>query len=250
MTLHIYCQNPNSEGAGELATALGVRRIAHTNSRYRGGPGKRIINWGSGSRLPEATDGSTIINAPGAVAVSSNKLRFFQLMDDGDARTPEWTENAVTAVNWGCPVVCRTVLNGHSGAGIVLFNPQAGVGIINAPLYTQYVKKSAEFRVHIHGGAIIDVQAKKKRLDFDGDVNWQVRNHDNGFVYCRNEIEVPEDVKVQALLAFEETNLDFGAVDVIWNSREQSAYVLEVNTAPGLAGETVQIYARTFREYL
>jgi D-alanine-D-alanine ligase-like ATP-grasp enzyme len=42
--------------------------------------------------------------------------------------------------------------------------------------------------------------------------------------------------------------LDFGAVDVIWNEKQQRAYVLEVNTAPGLEGQTVDDYARGIKE--
>jgi glutathione synthase/RimK-type ligase-like ATP-grasp enzyme len=41
--------------------------------------------------------------------------------------------------------------------------------------------------------------------------------------------------------------LDFGGVDVIWNERRQMAYVLEVNTACGLEGQTVNDYAEAFR---
>jgi glutathione synthase/RimK-type ligase-like ATP-grasp enzyme len=42
------------------------------------------------------------------------------------------------------------------------------------------------------------------------------------------------------------SGLDFGAVDVIWNERQQRAYVLEINSAPGLEGTTIDDYVRYF----
>jgi D-alanine-D-alanine ligase-like ATP-grasp enzyme len=41
--------------------------------------------------------------------------------------------------------------------------------------------------------------------------------------------------------------LDFGAIDIIYNESRDQAYVLEVNTAPGLTGQTIQSYADAFR---
>ena len=47
----------------------------------------------------------------------------------------------------------------------------------------------------------------------------------------------------QSLLAVEGLMVDFGAVDVVWNDQYQKAYVLEVNTAPGIENSTVLDYA-------
>jgi D-alanine-D-alanine ligase-like ATP-grasp enzyme len=44
--------------------------------------------------------------------------------------------------------------------------------------------------------------------------------------------------------------LDFGAADVLFNARRNQAYVLEVNTAPGLEGQTVNDYAEAFKEMI
>jgi len=51
----------------------------------------------------------------------------------------------------------------------------------------------------------------------------------------------------QASLAIAALGLDFGAVDIIWNNHYQLATVLEVNTAPGLEGQTITDYANYFR---
>jgi glutathione synthase/RimK-type ligase-like ATP-grasp enzyme len=51
-----------------------------------------------------------------------------------------------------------------------------------------------------------------------------------------------------AIRTVEILGLDFGAVDIIWNKKQDRYYVLEVNTAPGLEGETVVRYANAFKE--
>ena len=45
-----------------------------------------------------------------------------------------------------------------------------------------------------------------------------------------------------ALNAIEDLQLDFGAVDVVVSGYSGGAFVLEVNSAPGLEGTTVQKY--------
>ena len=93
---------------------------------------------------------------------------------------------------------------------------------------------------------VISLQRKARRLDHPNP-NWEVRNHSNGFVYVRNDVNPPPCVTEAALAVFGQTGLDFGAVDVIYNAYHDRAYVLEINTAPGLEGQTVLDYANYFR---
>lgn len=114
--------------------------------------------------------------------------------------------------------------------------------LVQAPLYTKYVKKTSEYRVHVFGEDVVQVDRKaRSRSVPDEQVNWRVRNHSNGFIYERN-VDCPDDVKTQAILAVQMCGLDFGAVDVIYNNHHGLAYVLEVNTAPGLEGVTLENY--------
>lgn len=168
-------------------------------------------------------------------------------MASNEVSTPEFTEERSTAETWiaeGKVVVARTKLNAHSGAGIVL---AARIeDLVDAPLYTTYIKKAQEFRVHIAFGQVIDVTQKRKRTDFEGEVNYAIRNHQNGWVYCREDLTEPEDLRNQAVAAIESLGLDFGAVDIIYNKHYNKCYVLEVNTAPGCEGTTVEAYRQAF----
>lgn len=64
----------------------------------------------------------------------------------------------------------------------------------------------------------------------------------------REGINPPAQVTEQSLNAIGVIGLDFGAVDVIWNQQKQMAYVLEINTAPGLEGTTLENYIKAFKE--
>lgn len=220
-----------------------------------------IINWGNTNppplpRGPLGVRQYRYLNEPDDVARVANKLSFFQLLTEqgcGDI-LPDWWERSEDIPDNAFPVVCRTVLNGHSGRGIVIANNRNE--LVPAPLYTKYIKKQAEFRVHI--GRYVDdgfidtiaVQQKRRSRDVPNEqVNWQVRNHQNGFIYAREGVEPPPPVMDAALRAFEATALDFGAVDVIYNARENRAYVLEINTAPGLEGQTLIDYVDFFQTF-
>jgi glutathione synthase/RimK-type ligase-like ATP-grasp enzyme len=217
--------------------------------------GHTIINWGSSS-APAGLAAATFINYPDNVKLASNKLdtlKEFEANNElesqvGSINYPEFTTDYEEACQWvvdGKVVVCRTKLNGHSGAGIVLAAREEDV-VRDCPLYVKYIKKAKEFRVHVAFGDVIDVQAKRQRTEFEGETNFAIRNHQNGWVYCREGIEEPDDLREQAQRALLTLGLDFGAVDIIYNQHYNKCYVLEVNTAPGLEGTSVEIYTNAF----
>lgn len=307
MKAAIYPYKPGSESCKALAEGLGLVRIAHKDSKYRGAQDKLVINWGA-SKVPEEVSKSLILNLPQAVQQASNKALAFRRMNEGRratravyaaggnhdlsvahdlfkgvaddfvgefahprygkviikeptpnaadfCRTPDYTTKIGEANVWlahGHIVVERHVLNGHSGEGIRLVDPAQGDDLQHAPLYVKYVAKKQEYRIHVCGGVAVDIQRKARRKDVaDEDINWRIRNHSNGFIFARNEDGVvPPDVITQAVRAVNSLGLAFGAVDVIFNDKLQQAFVLEVNTAPGLSGATLDGYVSRFQDYL
>ena len=254
----LYAHNQYSNGARALARGLGIRRIRHQDSQFRGDPGNTLlINWGSSVLPPALGNSDGILNLPDQVGLVTNKLAFFQHESTNEMVTtdylPGWTDSKETAIRYmrrypEQKIVCRTVLNGHSGAGIVIASTPEE--LVDAPLYVRYIKKMAEYRVHIMDGNVFDVQQKLRKHDFpEEQVNHQVRSHKNGWVYARTDVDAPQAVLNAALRIFRHFGLHFGAVDVIWNKANERAYVLEINTAPGLEGETVTKYVQAFRLY-
>lgn len=255
MKAYLYSHNPHSEGAKELASALGINRVKHgPTSKFRGGRGKAIINWGAGTLPDQVAACEKIYNPPQAIRNASNKLKSFELFQQAGVSTPQFFKTKAEASeylgeNQQSSIVCRTVLNGHSGVGILIASNSDDLA--DCLLYTVYVKKSQEYRYHVFAGRVVDIQRKARRREVpDEQVNWQVRNLDGGFIFAREGVVESEEASEQSIKAVAALGLDFGAVDLIFNERENKYYVLEVNTAPGLAGSTLEGYARRFSEVM
>lgn len=247
MKVYLYSYNKGSEGAKALSQTLNIKRLKHENSKFRGGNGKVVINWGC-SKLPDQVLACEVLNKPQAVNNASNKLKSFELFKDaGVSIPPFFTDKGLAddflGQNPNSSIVCREQLNGHSGAGIVIAgNPD---GLVNAPLYVVYIPKKEEYRYHVFNGEVVDIQRKARKMDVPKeDVNWKVRNLDGGFIFAREGVVASPVASEEAIKAVASLGLDFGAVDIIWNQKEDRYYVLEVNTAPGLTGTTLEGYAK------
>lgn len=268
----IYPYKMGSKGASLLAEGLrgaGARCFkVYPNKSYKPRAHQTIINWGNSkspdwlstycNRFPMGQ--LNILNWPQYVANASNKLKAFQVMKDAGVNVPEFTTDPNVAIDWaegGDIVVSRTKLHGHSGDGIVISeqhgqsnNGDYMVTVVSAPLYVKYIKKQDEYRVHVFDGQVIDIQMKRKKREVDNEeVDYQVRNHVNGWVYCRDGITPPESIYSDATSAVTSLGLDFGAVDIIYNRYKDTSYVLEVNCAPGLEGTTLTKYVEAFNNY-
>ena len=234
-----------SGGAKALGERCGILRATPKQVESHG-DFEYIINWGNS----EKRFGGEYVNEHTAVAVASDKLKTAEVLGNFGVPQPPYTKDIEVAKNWiddGHSVFCRVLLRGSSGRGIVHATTRDEV--VAAPLYTQYVKKVDEFRVHVLGDRVIDVQQKKKRLEVDNDeVNYQIRNSDNGWVFCRGGVDAPDCVIDASVRAVSALGLDFGAVDVGFNEHRQAATVYEVNTAPGLEGSTLDKYYNAFCE--
>ncbi|WP_206690231.1 hypothetical protein, partial [Streptococcus pseudopneumoniae] len=57
--------------------------------------------------------------------------------------------------------VARKLLNSSEGKGIEIFTLNDPVP--SAPLYTQYIPKKKEYRVHVLNNVVIDIAEKRKR---------------------------------------------------------------------------------------
>ncbi len=239
----IYGYKFYSAGAKALARAIPMKRIKYNSTTFRGRRFKKVINWGATELPDEVLKCGKIFNHPEHVVETSNKRTFFEILD-GMELTPEFTTDKEEAIEWvnnGITVVCRKVLAGHSGAGIIIADTAQAV--VDAPLYVAYIKKKEEYRVHIANGNVFDVQRKVRRADAKIK-DWRVRNHATGFVFQRNDLNPPDELEDVALDTMSAFDLDFGAVDIIFNAKEDRCYALEINTAPGLEGTTLANYAR------
>lgn len=254
MTIIIYRGTRKSASAFALRDAIratGLRAFVNKRGRAKRWPQQKIINWGTSElRRIDA------LNHGASVAVAIDKCDAFEEMADANVSTPDFCftkEHASILLAEGA-VVCRTVSNGHGGKGIVIARAESD--LVAAPLYTQYVKKSAEYRVHVFLGKVVAVQQKRKRAGIVQTKDQAlIRNAANGWVYASNNVVFASRtceavVRALAIKAVAALLLDIGAVDVIVSKEEDAVYVLEINTAPGLESPTVlAAYAVAIKEW-
>jgi len=242
----IWSYNNGSQGARLLARALGIRFIKKIRSRFPWGRNQTVLNWGTG-KIPDRSN-SRIINSPDSVAIARNKLSTFrELRRLGRVRIPEFTTCPQEALGWlrTGSVCCRGTVTGHEGIGLSIV-PRGSEALPRVPLYVKYICKASEWRVHIITGEAIHIQQKVRQRGAPEAGNTQIRNTANGYVFT-SQRQAPGDVVEQSVSAIQDLGLDIGAVDVVWNEYYQQAYVLEVNTAPGIEGITVEKYAEALR---
>tara|TARA_A200000159_G_scaffold70356_1_gene65341 strand:+ start:1176 stop:2429 length:1254 start_codon:yes stop_codon:yes gene_type:complete len=240
-----------SESAKVVADMFNCKRMRLENSNVRDRDDLTLINWGNStvdlSNLPSAK----VLNKPENVKLASHKTKFFQTIEEHNERAsdrvniPDWTTSVRTARQWfndGFDVVVRHTVQSHSGNGLELIpyseDSRADQAIPKAPLYTKYMKKRDEYRVHVCNGEAIFVQRKAVDSSMNGVANYQIRNRNNGFIFAIQNLDPDPSVLSNAVNAVKALGLDFGAVDVIWNERRQLATVIEVNTACGLRSES------------
>lgn len=218
-----------------------------------------VLNWGN-SELPFATRGE-VINPPEEVAKLTNKLRFFRFFDKEGAMVVPWTDKPEEAQQWD-KVMCRTKLEGSGGDGIIVWKQGDGP-LPKAALYTQYTGKTAEYRIHMArkvGDAefkpiLIQRKVFKKTPERPAPAQWEIRNHARGFYFVADNEHadpVPQKVLDLSKKVMETTfpGMHLCALDVIYNNKTKKAHVLEGNTAVGMEGNTVNIYAKHIHDML
>lgn len=259
MALKLYPYTMGSESGKQLADLLNIKRV-RPDGDYVPRIHHSVVNWGS-SRIPDwmgtaQRRGVKMLNKPEAVAIASNKLEAFKTLISSGVAVPQFTISEQTANEWvqlGHTVIERHILRGNSGEGIRIVNlddDSVENYITPAPLYTKFVPKMTEFRVHVFRGRVIDICEKKKRSSENRPENFNryICSTEVGWVFARNNIRDIPAVKDIAIRAVAALGLDFGAVDVMYH--EDRPLVLEVNTAPGLMGTTLVNYANAFRRYI
>lgn len=233
-----------SQSAKALARLLGVKRIV-PGGRYVPPTRTKVINWGSSS---VHFSHPNMLNKAEAVRTATNKLAALTKMKAAGISVPDFTTDRSVVEGWlrdGYRAVARHKLSGHSGQGIQVVRPGEGA-VPYAPLYTRYTKKDKEYRIHVFRGKVIDICEKRQRKGGSATESL-IRTHANGWIFCRDGVNCPDSVQQMAIKAVAALGLDFGGLDVI--TRDEKAWVLEVNTAPGLEGTTLERYAKAIKEY-
>lgn len=215
-----------------------------------------LVNWGcTSASFPDHLKHYPHLNNYQSVSDASSKMQTFHKLNAYNIDTVEHTQDHQEASLWlqEGVVLGRDLDRGNSGRGITVYEPGEALG--QHLFYVKYFKARHEYRVHVgktdEGFVVIDSQRKSLRTDEQRpeDPSFYIRNHDNGFIFERGAVSggLPEVVQSEAIGAIMALGLDFGAVDIRYNDREDTCAVLEINTAPGLSGTTLENYVNYFQ---
>ncbi len=207
------------------------------------------FNWGSHDIAHRP--GQRVLNPAAAVHRSSDKALALPALHAAGVPVPPHGRSAEQLLSRHPIVLARTTTRGSEGAGIVVI--RRGDPITRAPLYTGYIEKTLEYRVHVCDGRAIHIQQKRKRNGRERDRDdLLLRNVSHGWVFTENNLSCDtdgtrqqlEDVSVRAVSALA---LDYGGVDVIRSRSNGSYVVLEVNSMPGIEStRTTEAWSNAF----
>lgn len=260
MRIRVLPYKPTSESARELSRALGCLRLrSFVRTKFRPRDGDVIVNWGYSGPLPPAYLNGRVryLNLPFNVAKARDKIQTFIELKAHNVPTVEWTRDRNVAQDWldtGERVVVRHSTTGQGGSGIQVVSEGE---VPEAPLYTKYFRRDAEYRVHVLADQVLDVQQKKMRRQTreetktgvrDRKSTYEVRNLANGWVFTREGVVCPGSAADAATAGVAALGLSFGAVDIA--VRDDESRVLEINTAPGIEGASVGTYAYAIRKHI
>ena len=143
-----------------------------------------------------------------------DKVKQFEQFTAHQIACPAYVCSVEEVGNLECKTIfARTLINSTNGKGIIEFEKDTEQ-YPDAPLYTEYIPKKEEYRVHVFAGEVIDIQQKRKKRGFVDERNTRVRNMDNGYVYCRDNINLPDNIAGLAVSAVDSVDYLYGAVEI------------------------------------
>lgn len=171
-----------------------------------------------------------------------DKLYQYKWFSEQGIAAPPFTVSKDEANTWlekGSTILARHLLRASEGKGITVV--EKGATIPSAPVYTKYIPKKVEFRVHIFQDKVVSVVEKRRKKEtYAGES--KIRNTANGYVFCHQGVVEPEGLRELALKARKVTASDFAGVDIGWNQKKNLLFVIEVNSAPGIQGSNISAY--------
>lgn len=232
------------KGARTVAEAAGVPCKGIKALKYLE-PADIYINWGYYG-VNFVVSGQ-VVNRTHNTGISANKITTLMMLRNAEIRVPWFTTSTFEAREYmletGKPLLARTKIRGRQGRGIHLIEDVDQ--LIRAPLYTEFINKTEEYRVHAWKYSAIDIVRKGEPAN-STTIVWSFHNG------CRFKHELdlkPSMVGQLAAIGAKSIGvigLDFGAVDII--RKGKMFYVLEVNTAPGVGiPKTITAYASQIR---
>ena len=193
----------------------------------------KVFRWGCTATI-NCNENIKVINSARAIHRVTDKRGFRDHLQEKayDIVPRTWVDFACIEITYPC--IIRPATHSRGRELYVCNNIEDSIDVVRNHIHGDYyiselIDKSAEYRVFMVQGKVISVA--RKTPGNPEDVAWNVARggrFDN--VRWNNW---PIDVLEVARIAFEESKLHFGGVDVMVDQNNR-AYVIEINSAPSL----------------
>lgn len=194
----------------------------------------------------------TKINSPQAIRNCANAIRFSEICNTiHDIYTPYYKKfDAYNIPEF--PFLLRAAYH-RAGKDIIYINSQSTLDTIPIHIlrnrYTvPYIKTKFELRVHIAFGKVLRIFKKVMPTDFNKE--YLIRSMSNGWHYSLRNNSMFLKAQQLSINVADRFGLAFCGVDIAWDLENNRYIIWEVNTAPGLSQNTMNLYANSIREYL
>jgi len=201
-----------------------------------------LIRWGSQKQI--AVKPNKVYNKLSAIRQTSDKLTALKVLDSNGVRVPPFS--TIDGNNNYFPALGRKIKH-TGGEDIILLLQQSDLKKAKeagCSFLTEYIPTKNEYRVHVFGDKAVKV-SQKILTEPDKATNPWVRNLDTGYTFREPRTKLSKIDEMLAINAVQALGLDFGAVDLVVSDKN-IAYILEVNTAPGLLESSVNTYVPEF----
>ena len=242
MSIVLFHQAARHSGP-RLAQFLGIRPVrAQDTGTLDDDRQDFIVRYGSSTGVRLRPSKRTF-NRRWALGRYENRLQQMELLRLGGVTVPEFwatrpeiVDGGLLGRSFGSPGRQTT-----RGRGITPYLDGAvPPSSARHDMYVEFIPKDRQFRVHVINGA---TRTRELVLNESGPTpTLAIWNYSNGTY--RIPADIPSRIVPAALQAVGALRLDFGAVDLITHGHV--AYVLEVNTAPGLGDPTLEWYGEQF----
>lgn len=207
-------------------------------------PERRHIRWGTTKRTSENG-----INSRKAVRLASRKSQALIAMHNAGVPVPPIFLNDQLVEVADVRRIYRKNIRRNADDD-PLFIPAGEIpnaaAIAPYDYALKFIPSDREFRVHVFNGQPL---ALLEKIGVDGYIaSQEIRSAGNGYDSVELDSEPFDGLITTCVSAVRSLGLYFGVVDIL-HGTDDNWYVLEVNTAPGMGTERIELYARKFVEW-
>ena len=290
--VYVYYSGPTDDTGKRLAEALGAKH-GKTKPTAKAGQSMIVVGWGCKTKEPVILRQHTVLNHPDSIRINRNKLETLRILKGAGVPVADFIEkngiiaaldDARSAIN--IPTVGRTKFHqGGKGFWACLTKTQVQKAIADGAEYFQsYLDIKDEYRLHVFGGEVINMQKKVERNNMAAAYKEQhgsrianvaekagvkldkktadyilenigkrqerpdqiIKSNTRGWKFSQVKTVKKEMIEA-AVNAVKAIGLDFGAVDCCLTA-DGNPFIIEVNTGPGLQGSSFDAYVAAFKK--